>query len=87
MVHLGRPGMDPGSNFEQGFRGTCPKTILEFSGDFTPDLHPKVRSTVLDPVLVGPCPGRTRPGQDKGGQCRALSCRQYRVIDGQVQSL
>jgi hypothetical protein len=26
--------------------------------------------TVLYPVLVGPCPGRTRPGQDKGGQYR-----------------
>ena len=28
------------------------------------------KEIALYPVLVGPCPGRTRPGQDKGGQYR-----------------
>ena len=31
-----------------------------------PDNHMPVLNTVLYPVLVGPCPGRTRPGQNQG---------------------
>jgi hypothetical protein len=48
--------------------------------NLSPVLTEPIRNTVLDPVLVGPCPGQTGPGQDKGGQpCPCRTRQGYRV--------